>query len=180
MADYAFRTIGDRVEIQKMWEKGYSPKKIAEDTGKSLAVVYTELSRGRDGTRLPDQRLRYSAEQGYTVSCHDTKKTGRTINTAGHMTFTWEEAVEFCQQIAAGEVDLETMRAKFAADDAAKERTAIRRSIEEAKRFQEELEKAGISYRMLLHLTALQQEMDGLAHNILLGFERGEGWPDGT
>lgn len=96
------------------------------------------------------------------------------------MTFTWEEAVEFCQQIAAGEVDLETMQAKFAAEDAAKERTAIRRSIEEAKRFQEELEKAGISYRTLLHLTALQQEMDGLAHNILLGVERGEGWPDGT
>lgn len=36
------------------------------------------------------------------------------------MTFTWEEAVEFCQQIVAGEVDLETMRAKFAADDAAR------------------------------------------------------------
>lgn len=119
-------------------------------------------------------------EQRHTVSCHDTRGTGRTISTTGHRTFTWEEAVEFCQQIAAGEVDLETMRAKFAAEDAAKERTAIRRSIEEAKRFQEELEKAGISYRTLLHLTALQQEMDGLAHNILLGVERGEGWPDGT
>ena len=134
----------------------------------------------QDGIIFRIYRKWDAPEQGYTVSCHDTKKAGRTINTAGHMTFTWEEAVEFCQQIAAGEVDLETMRAKFAAEDAAKERTAIRRSIEEAKRFREELEKAGISYRTLLHLTALQQEMDGLAYNILLGFERGEGWPDGT
>lgn len=90
----------------------------------------------QDGIIFRIYRKWDAPEQGYTVSCHDTKKTGRTINTAGHMTFTWEEA--------------------------------------------EELEKAGISYRTLLHLTALQQEMDGLAHNILLGFERGEGWPDGT
>ena len=62
MADYAFRTIGDRLEIQRLWEQGYSPKEIAGTVGKSLDVVYTELSRGRDGTRLPDQRLRYSAE----------------------------------------------------------------------------------------------------------------------
>ena len=54
MADYAFRTIGDRLEIQRLWEQGYSPKEIAGTVGKSLDVVYTELSRGRDGTRLPD------------------------------------------------------------------------------------------------------------------------------
>ena len=77
MADYAFRTIGDRVEIQKMWEKGYSPKKIAEDTGKSLAVVYTELSRGRDGTRLPDQRLRYSAELAQRRVQQSLERRGR-------------------------------------------------------------------------------------------------------
>ena len=52
MADYAFRTIGDRLEIQRLWEQGYSPKEIAGTVGKSLDVVYTELSRGRDGTRL--------------------------------------------------------------------------------------------------------------------------------
>ena len=50
MADYAFRTIGDRMEIQRMWESGLSPKEIAGETGKSLDVVYTELSRGRDGS----------------------------------------------------------------------------------------------------------------------------------
>ena len=42
MADYAFRTIGDRLEIQRLWEQGYSPKEIAGTVGKSLDVVYTE------------------------------------------------------------------------------------------------------------------------------------------
>ena len=40
MADYAFRTIGDRLEIQRLWEQGYSPKEIAGTVGKSLDVVY--------------------------------------------------------------------------------------------------------------------------------------------
>ena len=39
MADYAFRTIGDRMEIQRMWENGLSPKEIAGETGKALDVV---------------------------------------------------------------------------------------------------------------------------------------------
>ena len=60
MADYAFRTIEDRRKIQEMWEEGRSPREIAGAFEKSLDVVYTELSRGRDGTRLPDQRLGFS------------------------------------------------------------------------------------------------------------------------
>ena len=100
-------------------------------------------------------------EQVHIVSCHDTRDTGRTISTAGHRTFTWEEAVEFCQKIAAGEIDLENMRAEFAAEDVKKER-------------------AGISYTTLLELEALRANLGSLGHNALLGFERGEGWPDGT
>lgn len=38
----------------------------------------------------------------------------------------------------------------------------------------------GLSYTTLLHLIALQEDMSSLAHNILLGYEHGEGWPDGT
>lgn len=61
MADYAFRSIEDRQNIEKMWNEGNTPKELAEKLGKSQAVIYTELARGQDGTRLPDQRLRYSA-----------------------------------------------------------------------------------------------------------------------
>ncbi len=77
MADYAFRTIGDRLEIQRLWEKGYSPKEIAGTVGKSLGVVYTELSRGRDGTRLPDQRLRYSADLAQRKVQQSLERRGR-------------------------------------------------------------------------------------------------------
>ena len=62
MADYAFRTLEDRRKIEKLWEDGRTPKEISAQLEKSITVIYTELNRGQDGTRLPDQRLRYSAE----------------------------------------------------------------------------------------------------------------------
>ena len=34
--------------------------------------------------------------------------------------------------------------------------------------------------RTLLELEALRANLGSLGHNALLGFERGEGWPDGT
>ena len=119
-------------------------------------------------------------EQGHTVSCYDTRGTGREISTAGYREFTWEEAVEFCQKIAAGEINLEDLRAEFAAEDAKKERRAIQQAVEEAKEFRGHLERAGISYTALLELEALRANLGSLGHNALLGFERGEGWPDGT
>ena len=119
-------------------------------------------------------------EQVHTVSCHDTRDTGRTISTVGHRTFTWEAAVEFCQKIAAGEIDLENLRAEFAAEDEKRERRAIQQAVAEAKEFRGHLERAGISYTTLLELEALRANLGSLGHNALLGFERGEGWPDGT
>ena len=110
-------------------------------------------------------------EREHTVSCHDTKGNGRTINTAGYRKFTWEEAVEF---------NLEDLRAEFAAEDAKKERRAIQQAVAEAKEFRGHLERAGISYTTLLELEALRANLGSLGHNALLGFERGEGWPDGT
>nr|DAM70955.1 MAG TPA: hypothetical protein [Caudoviricetes sp.] len=119
-------------------------------------------------------------EREHTVSCHDTKGNGRTINTAGYRKFTWEEAVEFCQAIVAGEINLEDLRAEFAAEDAKRERRAIQQAVAEAKEFRGHLEVAGISYNTLLELEALRGNLGSLGHNALLGFERGEGWPDGT
>lgn len=75
---------------------------------------------------------------------------------------------------------MEAEDAKREAKDAAREQRAIREAVEEAKTFREYLEAEGISYTTLLHLVELQEGMGGLAHNILLGYEHGEGWPDGT
>ena len=61
MADYAFRSYHERQEIERMVEAGMSVKEIAGSLGISLSAVYAELRRGRDGTRLPDKRLRYNA-----------------------------------------------------------------------------------------------------------------------
>ena len=40
-------------------------------------MVYTELSRGRDGSRLPDQRLRYSAELAQRKVQQSLERRGR-------------------------------------------------------------------------------------------------------
>lgn len=114
----------------------------------------------------------------YSVSAYDTKNEGREICTAGHRYFRLDTAKEFCQQIAAGEIDLETLREQFAAEDDAKEQEAIRAAAERAKKFHTRLEAAGISYMDLLELEVLRADLGGLAHNILIGYERGEGWPN--
>lgn len=77
MADYAFRTIRERAEIQRMWEVGATPKEIAAAVGKSLTSIYTELERGRDGTRLPDQRLKYNAELAQRRMQQSLERRGR-------------------------------------------------------------------------------------------------------
>lgn len=77
MADYAFRTIEDRQKIEGMWNAGRSPKEISDDMGTTVTVIYTELVRGRDGTRLPDQRLRYSAEVAQRRVQQSLERRGR-------------------------------------------------------------------------------------------------------
>ena len=87
-----------------------------------------------------------------------------------------------CQEKGrAGEIDLENLRAEFAAEDEKRERRAMPQAVAEAKEFRGHLERAGISYTTLLELEALRANLGSLGHGIpLLGFERGEGWPDGT
>ena len=77
MADYAFRTLEDRQKIEKLWEDGRTPKEISETTGVSVHVVYNELTRGQDGTRLPDKRLRYSAELAQLRVQQSLEKRGK-------------------------------------------------------------------------------------------------------
>lgn len=62
MADYAFRSYEERLKIQNMWENDVPTKDIADALGVSLSSIYTELRRGRDGSRLPNKRRRYDAD----------------------------------------------------------------------------------------------------------------------
>ena len=62
MAGYAFRTFDERKRIEDLWEAGTPAKDIATKLNISASALYTELRRGQDGTRLPDQRRRYNAD----------------------------------------------------------------------------------------------------------------------
>ena len=115
----------------------------------------------------------------YYVRANDTKGLGRSIDTHNLQYFELDGAKEFCQQIVAGEIDLEAMRAKIDAERDAKEQAAVRAATERAKRFRDRLEAAGISFNTMLDLqAAYDADMDSLARNILLGYERGEGFPN--
>ena len=62
------------------------------------------------------------------------------------------------------------------ADDGAE----IAAAVKVAKAFRDKLEAAGISYHKLLALEEARRDMNDLgnmAHNILLGWENGEGFP---
>lgn len=125
-----------------------------------------------------DRTLAGTCEPSHTVSTYDTKERGRTISTAGHRLFHLDAAKEFCQQIAAGEIDLEAVRAEFEAESMARERAAIRQAAEAAKAFHKRLEAIGLKYTDLLELEALRHNLGDMGHNILMGHERGEGWPE--
>ena len=141
-------------------------------TGRQDGVIfYIREDRERAETCAP----------AYYVAAHDTKERGRGISTHNHLYFNLDGAKEFCQKIIAGEIDLEAMRAEIESEDAAREQEKVRAATERARLFRDKLEAAGISYAALLDLWAAHDDLvDGLAHNILIGWERGEGWPSGT
>jgi IS30 family transposase len=56
------RTYEERTVIQKMWNDGAQAKEIADKLEAPLSTIYSELRRGQDGSRLQNQRLRYSAD----------------------------------------------------------------------------------------------------------------------
>lgn len=127
-----------------------------------------------------DRTLMGTCAPSCSVSAYDTKGQGRTISTAGHRHFHMDAAKEFCQQIAAGEIDLEALRVEFDAEDAAKEQAAVRHATEKAKQFRDKLEAVGLSYVDLLELEVLRRDQGEMGHQILLGWERGEGLPEGA
>lgn len=124
-----------------------------------------------------NQILRRRGLPCYYVAANDTKGKGRTVFTGDHEHFTLEGAKELCQQIMAGEANLAERKARYAAEDMEKERRAVAAATEQAKAFRDKLEAAGISYHELLALEQAHEDLGNMAHNILLGWENGEGFP---
>ena len=65
----------------------------------------------------------------------------------------------------------------ISAEDIEKERRAVAAATEQAKAFRDKLEAAGISYHELMALEQAHEDLGNMAHNILLGWENGEGFP---
>ncbi len=119
-------------------------------------------------------------EQTYYVVVRHKEIESLGFTTAGYRHFTLAAAKEFCQKIAAREIDPEALLVEFAAEDMAKEQAAIREVTERAKQFQKRLDAKGLKYTDLLELEVLAHSLGDMGHHILLGYERGEGWPSGT
>ena len=170
------------------YQRKFRPRKGRRketDMAKRKEIKWRREGRGtmtgrQDGIIFRIFRLWDAQERGHTVSCYDTRGAGREISTAGYREFTWEEAVEFCQKIAGGEIGLEDLRAQFDAEDMAKEREAVRKTTEKAKRLTAMLEGYGMKYTDLLELEVMRHALGEMGHQILMGYHRGEGWPDGT
>ena len=133
-----------------------------------------------------DQKREQDGLPAFYVAANDIKGKGRTIYTAGHEYFTLEGAKELCQQIMAGEANLAERKARYAAEDIEKERRAVAAATEQwiisfkAKAWidlRDKLEAAGISYHELMALEQAHEDLGNMAHNILLGWENGEGFP---
>lgn len=77
MADYAFRTLDDRKEIQKLYEFGASVDEMANYFGVDRSTMFREMTRGyRDDERLPDRRRKYDAEQAQECMLRSFEKRG--------------------------------------------------------------------------------------------------------
>ena len=67
----------------------------------------------------------------------------------------------------------------ISAAEVADDRAEIAAAVKVAKAFWEKLEGVGNSYNKLLALEEARRDMNDLAHHILLGWENGEGFPNG-
>ena len=127
-----------------------------------------------------DEPQAKSREQRYFVTIYPASNAPQQIGTGGRQDFDLAGAMEFCQKIAAGEIKLEDLQAAYDAEDDAKERAVFREIREKAKKFHAMLDAKGLKYRDLLELEVLAHSLGDMGHHILLGHERGEGWPNGT
>ena len=69
--------------------------------------------------------------------------------------------------------------AAISAAEVADDRAEIAAAVKAAKAFRDKLEATGISYHELLALEQAHEDLGNMAHNILLGWENGEGFPNG-
>lgn len=90
------------------------------------------------------------------------------LSTVAHQYFTLDGAKEFCRRAAAGEIDLEELRAVYEAEEETVRRAAIEAR---ARLLRARLTAMGLTYRSFLELEALAHGLGEMGHDILLKWE---------
>lgn len=97
------------------------------------------------------------------------------LSTACHQYFQLDEAKQLCRRIAAGEVSLADLRAKYDAEDEAKLQSARRENDEKVDAFRARLAAAGLSCRDFLELEVSYSALGEMGRQSLLAAMREEG-----
>lgn len=147
---------------------------------KSTEILFRTKNGGRtyEGQRgnlvfeLVDTMGIDDTEPTYIVKVQHKVIESLGLTTNGHRFFPLEEAKEFCQQIADGEIDPEALLAEFAAEDMAKEEAAIRDATDRARAFRDKLDKFGLTYMCFLNLVSRHESVGDLGRNMLLEWEQ--------
>lgn len=103
----------------------------------------------------------------YVVSIHNLKDPSQNISTQNHQQFTLEGAKEFCQDVAAGRVELNALRKEYAEVNRASKARTTEKARQEAHVFQHSLAKAGITFSAFLELAEQFDQLDSLARSFI-------------
>lgn len=137
--------------------------------------------RGRDAFRARQGKKTYIVKAVGDPGAATDKRYRVTVAFAGEApTFTTRPpddmadkltAMEFCEAVAAGDIDIEEIRNRYALEDTEAEREAIDRAMMMAKGFRELLDQKGLKYTDLLELMDKQALLSDIAHHQLLEME---------
>ena len=120
---------------------------------------------GRQNNILYQIYLRHTLT--YAVSIRDLKNPSQNISTQNRQKFTLEDAKRFCQDVAAGRVDLKALRREYDELNQAMKMRAEEKARQEADTFRNSLSDAGITFTAFLELMEQFDQLDSMARSFL-------------
>lgn len=124
--------------------------------GRQNNIVYQIYWRRYDGDEL-----------AYVVSIHNLNAPSQNISTQNHQQFTLEGAKKFCQDVAAGRVDLDALRREYDEINEAMKIRAKEKARQEADVFRHSLTDTGITFSAFLELMEQFDQLDSMARSFL-------------
>ena len=103
----------------------------------------------------------------YAVSIHNLEDPGQNISTQNRQEFSLEVAKKFCQDVAAGRVDLNALRREYDEIHQTMKMRAEEKARQEVDAFRHSLVDAGITFSAFLELMEQFDQMDSTACSFL-------------